>query len=306
MPSLKVIRNRISSVKSTQKITKAMKMVAGARLARAQSRMLEFRPFSIKTADVLGHITTKARQEAVALAQASDNAEGVVLHPLLERRPEKKALYLVLTSDRGLCGAFNANVQRAALRERTAKDGAGTEVVFATIGKRGRDFLRLRGAEVVRHFTGVYEATGGFTESFAKAQEVSQWVTTRFLKGEIDAFYIVYNEFKSAITQTTTVEQILPLKDPPADAPAEDFIFEPGQDKVLEAVVPLYLAIQIYRSIIESVASEHGARMSAMDSATRNATKLVQRLTLQYNRARQAAITKELMEIIGGAEALKD
>ena len=312
MPSLKTIRKRIASVKSTLKITKAMKMVAGARLARAQARMLEFRPLAQRSASVVQAVTAKARKELAAAptdggVYGSDGvaAESLAPHPLLEKRPETKALYLVISSDRGLCGAFNANVNRAALRELRTRKEAGVEVSFATVGKKGRDYLRLRGGDIRKHFPGLAEGAE-FAQAFTRAQDIANWVTARFSKGDIDSFTIVYNEFKSAIAQKVQVETVLPLPDPPADAEAEEFLFEPGRDAVLETIVPQYLAITIFRAMLESVASEHGARMSAMDSATRNASKLIQRLTLVYNRARQAAITKELMEIIGGAEALKE
>ena len=303
MPSLKTIRKRITTVKATQKITRAMKMVAGARLARAQQRITALRPYAVKTHEILEGVA------AAAIAKQTDrefSAEANVeaLHPLLQRREEKRVLFLVMSGDRGLCGAFNANVSKAAERAWRQKREAGAEVRFATIGKKGRDYLVRRRGTVARDFPKLYDGL-----DMSKAAIVAEWVVGLFTRGEIDSVYLVYNEFKSAITQKTTVEALLPLSEPP---PAKEgtlrptYGFEPNERAVLERLVPTYIEISIYRALLESQASEYGARMTAMDAATRNAKEMIGRLTLQYNRARQAAITKELMEIIGGAEALKD
>lgn len=294
MPSLKAIRKRITSTKATQKITRAMKMVAGARLARAQQRIVAMRPYAQKTAEVLSDV-------AGAMVLESEGAEE--LHPLLKKRPEKRVLYLVLTSDRGLCGAFNTNIQKATERAWREKESEGKSVCFATLGKKGREYLGRRKGELLRDFSKIYDSL-----ELASARRVAEWVVPTFSKGEVDAVYLVYNEFKSAITQRVTVQKLLPL-----DANAEargasdsQFLFEPDEKTLLERLVPMYLEITLYRSLLESQASEFGARMTAMDAATRNAKEMIAKLTLDYNRARQAAITKELMEIIGGAEALKD
>jgi F-type H+-transporting ATPase subunit gamma len=300
MPSLKAIRKRISSTKSTQKITRAMKMVAGAKLTRAQQRIVAMRPYAVKTGEVLQSV-------ARTMAMSPDNEP---MHSLLARRPEKKALVLVLSADRGLCGAFNTNINKTAERVRDEKREAGVEVAFATLGRKGREYLNRRGASVVHDFTRIYEGL-----DLEKARLVARWLVPRFEKGEVDSVYLVYNEFKSAITQKVTLEPLLPLGDPDKASPAaekadrvgpSDFLYEPNQRALLERLVPMYVEISIYRALLESQASFFGAQMTAMDSATRNAKEMIARLTLSYNRARQAAITKELMEIIGGAEALKD
>ena len=304
MANLKTIRKRITSVKATQKITKAMKMVAGARLARAQQRITALRPYALKTHEILSGVAT-----AMTLHQSDieyserDKFEG--LHSLLEKRPERNVLLIVLSGDRGLAGGFNANASKAALAAWREKTDAGAKVQVATIGKKGRDFLARRKVTITRDFPKLLDGL-----DMAKARIVADWVTEKFVKAEVDSVYIVYNEFKSAMTQQIVTEPLLPVPEPPArkeDAlePTE-YIFEPSERLVLERLMPMFLEISIYRALLESQASEYGARMTAMDSATRNAKDMIERLTLIYNRARQAAITKELMEIIGGAEALKE
>jgi F-type H+-transporting ATPase subunit gamma len=295
MPSLKTIRKRITSTKATQKITKAMKMVAGARLTRAQQRIVAMRPYALKTAEVL---------QSVAGSMNGESESSEDTHSLLARRPEKTALFLVLTSDRGLCGAFNTNINKACERAWREKEAAGVTVRFATVGRKGREYLQRRRADVAQDFAGIYEGL-----DLEKARGVAGWLVQRFEKGEVDAIYVVYNEFKSAITQKVSVEKLLPLDEAPA--PKEgvgttEFLFEPNKRALLERLVPMYVEISVLRSLLESQASEFGARMTAMDAATRNAKDMIGRLTLVYNRVRQAAITKELMEIIGGAEALKE
>jgi F-type H+-transporting ATPase subunit gamma len=291
MPSLKAIRRRIGSVKNTQKITRAMKMVAAARLRKAQQRILELRPYAHKTLEVLS---------AVA-ARAGDEAE---IHPLLARREEKKVLLVVLTSDRGLAGAFNANINKAAYKQWKALEADGKEVDFILIGRKGREYFRRRGAKTKREpFLGVFENL-----NMSKASEIATYVIDEYTNEGLDACYLVYNEYKSAITQKFTVEKLLPInpQESGEDAlGAVDFIYEPSKRALLDTLLPMYVEVEIYRALLESVASEHGARMTAMGAATTNAGDMISRLTLQFNRARQAAITKELMEIIGGAEALK-
>lgn len=305
MPSLKTIRKRIGSIKSSQKITRAMKMVAGARLTRAQQRIVALRPYAVKTGEILSEIQASAARDRED-QEASSSASHVQLHPLLDFRPENKVLFVVLSSDRGLCGAFNANVLKAALREWKAKEGEGKEVHFATIGRKVREGLTRRKATIDKDFLGIFDGL-----ELAKVKVISEWLVPRFLKGDYDAIYLVYNEFKSAITQKLVVEPLLPLpppveKEKGASDNTHEFVFEPNRDQLLENLVPMYVEIALYRALLESQASEFGARMSAMDSATRNAKDMIGKLTLVYNRVRQAAITKELMEIIGGAEALKD
>jgi F-type H+-transporting ATPase subunit gamma len=297
MPSLKAIRKRIASTKATQKITRAMKMVAGARLTRAQQRIVAMRPYAVKTSEVLHSVARTMR----ASAENDDSP-----HPLLTMRPEKNALFLVLSADRGLCGALNTNVNKATEREWQQKKAAGIEASFATLGRKGREYLARRHASVAHDFVRIYDGL-----DLPTARVVTRWLVPRYEKAEFDAVYLVYSEFKSAIAQRVVVEKLLPLGDPtrPADSgdlgPTE-LLYEPSQEALLERLVPMYVEITIYRALLESQASFFGAQMTAMDAATRNAKDMIARLTLSYNRARQAAITKELMEIIGGAEALKD
>jgi F-type H+-transporting ATPase subunit gamma len=304
LANLKQIRKRIASVKSTQKITRAMKMVAGARLTRAQQRIVALRPFAVQTAKVLAEVTAVGDAEAEETHVESE-------HPLLTRRPVHSVLLLVITSDRGQCGAFNTNILRAAERERREREGQGQKVHVAVIGRKGRDFYQRRKIPLFHVFSGIWEKLGPDT-----ARVVARKVLRPFLSAEVDSIQLVYNEFKSAMTQRVVVEPLFPL--PPAK-PVEtkagealalvnkdEFLFEPNKEALLERLVPMYVEISLLRALYESMASELGARMTAMDSATKNASEVIGQLTLQYNRARQAAITTELMEIIGGAEALKD
>jgi F-type H+-transporting ATPase subunit gamma len=305
LANLKQIRRRISSVKSTQKITRAMKMVAGARLTRAQQRIVALRPYAVQTAKVLAEVTAAGEAEAEASGTESE-------HPLLARRPVKSVLLLVITSDRGQCGAFNTNILRAAERERREREAAGQEVKIAVIGRKGRDFYQRRKIPLYHVFSGIWEKLGPET-----SRVVARKVLTPFLRGGVDSIQVVYNEFKSAMTQKVTVEPLFPLAPAAAAAPGkgeepvalvnpDEFLFEPSKEALLERLVPMYVEISLLRALYESMASELGARMTAMDSATKNANEVIAALTLVYNRARQAAITTELMEIIGGAEALKD
>ncbi|HEX6278224.1 MAG TPA: ATP synthase F1 subunit gamma, partial [Polyangiaceae bacterium] len=278
-----------------------MKMVAGARLARAQQRILALRPYAVKTGEMLREVT-------VALAQTeSTEAE----HALLARREEKRALVLIITSDRGLAGAFNANILRTAERMMREKRANGIEVSLAVIGRKGRDYFQRRSVPIYHVFSGVWEKLDIDT-----ARHVARTVVKPFLAGEVDAIYLVYNEFKSAMSQRVVAEPLFPLEAPPSEgAPAANenldkqepqFLFEPEKGTLLERLVPMYVEATIARALLESLASQLGAQMTAMDSATKNASEMISKLTLDYNRARQAAITTELMEIIGGAEALRE
>ena len=304
MANLKAIRKRISSVKSTQKITRAQKMVAGARLTRAQQRIQALRPFAVKTAQVLADV----------VGQAGDDEEAAVSeneHPLLARRAEKTVLLLVITSDRGLCGAFNTNILRAASRIWHEREAAGQTVKIVVIGRKGRDFFRRRNAPVLEVLTGVWEKL-----DMEQARVVARKVLTPFVQGEVDSIYLVYNEFKSAMSQRVVAEPLVPLQAAPAAPETEqaetpewsskpEFLFEPDRSALLASLVPIYIEISILRALFESQASELGSRMTAMESATKKAAEMIGKYTLIYNRARQAAITTELMEIIGGAEALR-
>jgi F-type H+-transporting ATPase subunit gamma len=300
VPSLKAIRKRISSVKSTQKITRAMKMVAGARLARAQSRILALRPYAQKTQEVLIGLAARSRPEE----RGDDAPMEPPPHPYLADRPEEKVAFLVLTSDRGLCGAFNANINKTAERAWRERQQNGQTVGIYTLGRKGRDYLRRRNAPLVHDFERIWDNL-----DLEKARLVARTVVPLLVRGDIDAIYLIYNEFKSAMSQRVVVEPLLPLRAPEGNGAASgdvEYIFEPNKTALLDRLVPMYVEVSILRALLESMASELGARMTAMDSATKNAKEMIERLTLTYNRARQAAITKELMEIIGGAEALKE
>ncbi len=300
MANLKAIRKRISSVKNTQKITRAMKMVAGARLARAQARITALRPYAQKTAQVLGEVSSALGDDPSIEAE----------HPLLAKRAESRILILLVTSDRGLCGAFNSSLIRAAERLWREREAQGQSVQFATIGRKGRDYFRRRGAPMFHVFEGVWEKL-----DLAQARNVARTVLAPFVRGEVDAIYLVYNEFKSAMSQRVVADPLFPLAAVKPEASAaevpeweqhREFLFEPNQTALLERLVPMYVEVTLLRALYESMASELGARMTAMDSATKNASEMISNLTLEYNRARQAAITTELMEIIGGAEALRE
>lgn len=288
MPSLKAIRKRIASVKNTKKITAAMKLVAAARLRRAQDAILAARPYADRLNEVISDVAARAGDA----------------HPLLVQREESKKIALVvITSDRGLCGGFNSNLIRRTERFLIDNQEKFEEASLFLVGRKGRDYFRRRKFKIVRDWAAVQ----GGDAALALAREIVPTLTESFLAGEYDTVYLVYNEFKSAITQRAAVEPLLPVRVAPVDESygLNDFKYEPSREELLTNLVPLHLEVQVYRAVLESIASEFGARMSAMDSATRNASDMISNLTLQANRARQASITKELMEIIGGAEALK-
>lgn len=289
MPSLKNIRRRIASVKSTGKITRAMKLVATAKLRRAQERLVQMRPYAQRVAHMIWE-----------LARDTDASS----HALLAQRPAKRTLILLLTSDRGLAGAFNANANKAAWNWIREHEGQRDHIELRIVGKKGRDFMKARKANVAKVYADVLNAL-----TLEKAAQIGQEAVAAYIDGDFDEVLLVYNEFRSAIAQITRVDRILPIE-PKADGGADvvqaaDTIFEPTKAAVLDALLPMHIDVAIYRALLESVASEMGARMSAMDAATKNAQELIGRITLQYNRARQAIITTELMEITSGAEALK-
>ncbi len=290
MPSLRDIRGRIGSVKNTRQITKAMKMVAAAKLRRAQDAITKARPYATKLEEALGRIAARAA------------AEEKLAHPLLASRPAKVAELVLLTSDRGLAGGFNSNVSRRAQRFVTENGDRYEKVLLSTMGRKARDFLRARKLPVYKDYPGIFQGL-----AYAKAEEIARGMSERFLSGEVDTIFLCYNEFKSAITQRVLVRQLLPIETGAVDdvSVGYDFLYEPGRQELLNELVPKHLAIQVWRALLDSVASEHGARMTAMESATKNAEEMIAKLTLQYNRARQAYVTKELMEIVSGAEALK-
>lgn len=286
MSNLKNIRTRIGSVQNTQKITNAMKMVAASRLRRAQQAIETLRPYAYRTRDIISQ-----------LAARTEEAD----HPLLAQRPPKKVEYLILTADRGLCGAFNSNIIRTTERVITRNEKGHESAALNIVGKKGIEYFRNRTIPVNRIFDDLLTDV-----SQEKASEIGEYAISSFEERGLDAVYVIYNEFKSAISQEVVVEQLLPII--PAihaeDSVPTEFIYEPSKREILDAVIPGHITVQLYRMLLESVASEMGARMSAMDSATNNANELIGDLTLQYNRARQAAITTELIEIISGMEAL--
>jgi F-type H+-transporting ATPase subunit gamma len=290
VPSLRDIRNRIGSVRSTRQITKAMKMVSAAKLRRAQDAILKARPY----AQLLDQTLTRVASRAAA--------DEVVAHPLLAPRAPRTAEVVVITSDRGLAGGFNSNMARRAQRFLTESAERFERVELSTIGRKGRDFFRARKVAIRKDYAGIHAAL-----AYGKAEAIAQELTERYLSGEVDAVFLAYNEFKSAISQKPVVVQLLPIETTegtPGGA-AIDFKYEPSREALLADLLPRHIAMQVWRALLESAASEHGARMSAMESATKNAEEMIGSLTLQYNRARQAYVTKELMEIVSGAEALK-
>jgi F-type H+-transporting ATPase subunit gamma len=290
VPSLRDIRNRIGSVRSTRQITKAMKMVSAAKLRRAQDAILKTRPYAQLLDLTLSRVAARA---------AGDENPA---HPLLAPRVQRTAEVVVITSDRGLAGGFNSNIARRTQRYLVESGDRFERIQLATIGRKGRDYFRARKLEVRKDFTGVHAAL-----AYQKAEAIAREYMERYLAGEVDAVFLCYNEFKSAITQKPVVVQLLPIETPPqqAGAPAIDFKYEPSREGLLRELLPRHVAMQVWRALLESAASEHGSRMSAMESATKNAEEMIQALSLQYNRARQAYVTKELMEIVSGAEALK-
>lgn len=285
MASLKIIRKRISSVKSTQQITKAMKMVAAAKLRRAQEAAQAARPYAEKLAEMLRMVAARA---------------GDVTHPLLATRETERTIDLILvTSDRGLCGGFNANLIRAA--ETFMKTHRDATVRLTVIGNKGFSHFRKRPVGVAEEHTHLPAGP-----DHALALQLATRVARAFAEGETDGVYLVYSQFRSAISQVPTVEQILPVQRPPeGEISLVDYIYEPDPVTLLDRLLRQYITTVIDRAFLESIASEHGARMTAMENATVNASDMIDRLTLAMNRARQAAITTELMEIVSGAEALK-
>ena len=289
--SLRDIRKRIASVKSTQQITKAMKMVATAKLRRAQENILATRPYATKMFDLLSSIAARASSD---------------VHPLVIRREPRRVEVVLFTSDRGLCGAFNMNlIQRA--EKFTEEEKVPEELVYSFIGKKGRDYFRKRRVNIRREYINIPARP-----DFPLASRIAHELIEAYAEEKVDAIYLLYSEFKSAIQQRIVLEKILPVS-PKSQEPGEgvqkptavDYIYEPSEREILNQLLPMYVEVQIYRALLESVASEFGARMTAMENATKNAAEMIDKLTLVYNKARQASITKELIEIVSGAEALK-
>jgi len=286
MPSLIDLRRRVRSIRNTQQITKAMKMVSAARLRRAQDRVINSRPYARMFASILSN---------VAAAVASD--ENAAAHPLLAVREERKIQLILVTADRGLAGAYNSNLIRAA--EQFAADHAGQQVEFELVGRKGRDYFSRRDAKISGELVGSSQ-----TASLAEAQALVGKLMQRFSDAEIDSVYILYNEFKSVLTQRVTLKKILPLSVPSGDAQVvRDYIYEQPPAQILGSLLPRYVLLQVLEAFLENTAAEHAARMTAMDAATNNASDMIDTLTLHMNRVRQAAITKEIIEIVSGAAA---
>ncbi len=288
MPSLRDIKRKITSVKKTQQITKAMKMVAAAKLRRAQDRVISARPYARKMFAVIANLAARVER-----AQ----------HPLLAKREPKQVKLLVLTSDRGLCGAYNTNILRKAVEAVKQLKAEGKDVKVNVVGRKGRDFFRKRSVYTLGK---VWSELGMI--DYEKAADVGKNVVERFAAGETDEVYLLYNEFKSVMQQKVTLEKLLPVEPPTEPDPfmaAVDYLYEPSAEAILGSILQKHVEVQVYRAMLESQASEMGSRMTAMDSATRNAKDMIERLTLKFNKQRQAAITKEISEIVGGAEALK-
>ena len=287
MANLKEIKRRIQSVKNTQQITKAMKLVAASKLRKAQQAILDARPYAIKMMDVINHLAARCNSD---------------LHPLLDDREGNRTLLLIITSDKGLCGGFNGSIIRKTAQY--LKDNDQNENSLIVAGKKGNDIFSNRPVTIVEDLV-------GWTKDFdyLKAQAIGGNLATMFSENKIDKVLIVYNEFKSVMQQEVVVEQLLPVVpekvEQGKDSVAMDYIYEPDEETILNVLLKRYVADVVYRAFLESSASEHGARMTAMDSASRNAGEMIDGLTLTYNKARQAYITKELIEIVNGAEALK-
>jgi len=283
MPALVDIRRRIRSVKNTQQITKAMKMVSAAKLRRAQDAMFAARPYARKMMEVLSSMAARAEQTA---------------HPLLEQREGERILLVLVTADKGLCGGFNANILRTAVRfleERNDK-----ELQLEPIGRKGRDFFKRRRWKIRNEHVGLFQNL-----KFGAAKAIAQDLIQAYTAHELDQVYVLYNEFKSVIQQRIVVERLLPIEKlalSPTE-PALDYIYEPKPADIFAAMLPRHVEIQVFRALLESAAAEHGARMSAMDAASNNASDMIERLTLYMNKVRQAAITKEIIEVVSGASS---
>ena len=283
MPTLLDIRRRIRSVKSTQQITRAMKMVAAARLRRSQERAFNARPYANQMMTLLGDVATRTEQRS---------------HPLLAERPVEKVLLVLITADRGLCGAFNTNLIRAT--QAYLEEHREQQVSLLTVGRKGRDFFRRRSVPIITEHVGIF----GRLE-FPHAQEIAKEIIDLYTQQSVDAVDFLYNEFKSVLTQRLIVERYLPIKpiEPPPGEVAIDYIYEQPAAEVFNVLLPRYVEIEVYRALRESQAAEFAARMTAMDAATNNAAEMIDSLTLYLNRVRQAAITKEIIEVVSGAAA---
>ena len=286
MPSLIDLRRRIRSIKNTQQITKAMKMVSAAKLRRAQDRVIAARPYAAMLRKMLANVITAAADDDEAAAS-----------PLLSNRAENRIQLLLLTSDSGLAGAFNSNVIKGA--QKFIADHPNAKVEFEVLGRKGRDYFRKRSAVITGEYLGIFKKP-----VYTDAAEIAKKVVERLKNDEIDAVYLIYNEFKSMMSQKVMTTRILPVERP-AGGERIDYIFEQTPAELLATMLPRYAEIQLFTAIMESAASEHAARMTAMDSASSNAADVIDRLTLFMNRVRQASITREIIEVVSGASSLE-
>jgi len=277
------LRRRIRSIRNTMQLTRAMKLVSASKLRRAQERILRSRPYARKIVEVLSSVAART------------GADG---HPLFDERGTQRVWVVVLTGDKGLCGSFNASIIRRALH--VAGEHAAAQVGFVTVGKRGRDYLRRFGHRIEREWADVFRAV-----DFPLAAGISQELIEAYAAQRVDRIYLVYNEFKSAIQARPTVQQLLPVEPlaVPQNEVGEEYLYEPGARELLDSLLPHYVEQSVFQALLESVAAEHAARMTAMDSATKNAGELIDSLTLTMNRVRQASITTEIIEVVSGAES---
>ena len=289
MATLRDIQRRIRSVQSTQKITRAMKLVAAAKLRRAQERILAARPYAAKMGELLGNLVSAA---------GSDGAP----HPLLEQREGPRRQVVIITADKGLAGAFNSNVIRRALE--FVRQSNVTEVTLVVVGRKARDFYRRRQWTIKRDLIGFWDRL-----AYSHASELADYFMQQYLDSEVDEVVLLYNEFRSVTMQRPVRVQLLPIPHGEVEAAESaapvDYIYEPSAEAILGDLLPRHVRMQVYRALMESLAGEYGARMTAMEAATKNAKEMIDVLTIQYNKARQEKITKELLDIVGGAEALK-
>jgi F-type H+-transporting ATPase subunit gamma len=287
MPSLIDLRRRIRAVKSTQQITKAMKMIAASRLKRAQDRVVASRPFAQRMLKVLNGLVARVEEDAHPLLRTGDPASG-------------RTLLIVVTGDRGLSGSFNSNVLKAA-SQFIVGETAGRQVALGLVGRKGRDFFRRRGFDVFYEQTGIFQRL-----SFGHAVELADKAIAEFTSGSASSVYLVYNEFKSVMSQRIVVERLLPiprLESGPEAGPDVDYLYEPSPEEIFRDLLPRHVQVQIYRALLESNAAFYAAQMTAMDAATRNSADMIENLTLYMNKVRQAAITREIIEVVSGASA---
>jgi F-type H+-transporting ATPase subunit gamma len=286
MPTLRTLKNRLGTVKNTQQITKAMKMVSASKLRRSQDALYSLRPYAFKIIGIINDLKQRI---------------SVMDHPLLVQRPIKKAKVLVVSSDRGLCGSFNANIIKKAETFVKENEGKYEELVMDFAGRKAFEYFKKKYKNIGHSYK------TEITPTYANACSIADGLIGSYIKDEFDAMYIIYNEFKSALSQKIVVEQLFPIIPPDFTELhiTSDYLYEPNQEDLLELLLPKFVRVEMFRVLLESTASEHGARMTSMENATKNAGEMIKKISLAYNRQRQASITKELMEIVGGKEALE-